>query len=100
MLAVQEQALRSGELINVHPKMRGEALGIPFRQIDKTGLMATSAAAQATESIHEGKERRMKEDVKPEFQLFAILHPISAILLVMLYFESCCSTKSPTTGSL
>ncbi len=91
MLSVDKKATRFGELVNVHPEMRGKALRIPFLKIDKSGLFTTGAAALTLEVIHKGAGWRRVDDV--------CFSP-SAFLLLKFYFESCFSTKSPITGSL
>ena len=52
MLPVHEKAMGSCELINVHCKKRGKALGVPAFKVDKTGLFAAGAATLALEGIH------------------------------------------------
>jgi len=73
MLSVHKKAVRFCELVNVHPKTRGKALGIPFPQIDKTGLTTTGATALAVEGNHRenGWRRVDGENLTPS----SIHHP-------------------------
>jgi len=71
--------MRSGELINVYLEMRGKALGIPCREIDKTRLFATRAATLAVEGIHKGSGKK-KADGR-SLTLFAIRPPVIKTLL-------------------
>ena len=63
MLPIDKKAPRFGKWIDVHSEMRGEALGIPFLKIDKSGLFTAGAAALTLEVIHKGAGCRRVDGV-------------------------------------
>lgn len=85
MLPVHEQAMGFREAVNIHSKAGRQPFGVlPFK-INESRLFAAGAAALTMKVAHKRKRG----------QAFKACPRISKD-----YFPSCCSTKSPTTGSL
>jgi len=53
VFSIQEKTMRLDKQINVHPKVRGQALVIPFCKINEPQLTAACTAALALEGVHQ-----------------------------------------------
>ena len=68
-----------------------QTLGIPFLKIDETGLTTAGTAALTLKMGHKRKSRVPRTPLT--------VWPVERAE-ILYHFPNCCSTKSPTTGSL